>query len=66
MAPPIGVALSAAISFFVPGLGPVFAEKTVENAGSFSITQSGFQLLYNPIPPELSGSVRGLVDWFMK
>ena len=66
MAPPLGVAFGAAGSIFVPGLWPVFLEKTIENAGSYSITQSGFQLLYNPIPPELSGAVRGFVDGFMK
>lgn len=66
MMPPLGVAISAGISLFAPGLWPVFTEKTIENAGSFSITQSTFQLLYSPIPPEYSGVVRGFVDGLMK
>jgi len=66
MSPPLGVSISAGVSLFVPGLWPVFTEKTIENAGSFSITQSTFQLLYSPIPPEYSGVVRGFVDGLMK
>ena len=64
--PPFGVAAAAATSAFLPGLAPIFVAKAVENAGSLSITQSGFQLLYGPVAAELQAPVRGLVDGFMK
>ncbi|MHB1843827.1 MAG: cyclic nucleotide-binding domain-containing protein [Deltaproteobacteria bacterium] len=64
--PPLGVAGSAALSLVVPGLWPIFLVKALENAGSLSVTQSGFQLLYGPVPPELSARVRGLVDGLVK
>ncbi len=64
--PPIGVAGAAGLSLVVPGLFPIFLVKALENAGSLSVTQSGFQLLYGPVPPELSAPVRGLVDGLVK
>ncbi|MHB8417186.1 MAG: cyclic nucleotide-binding domain-containing protein [Myxococcales bacterium] len=64
--PPAGVAAASGLSIFVPGLSPIFFAKAIENAGSLSVTQSGFQLLYGPIAPELQGSARGLVDGLMK
>ncbi|HUB07653.1 MAG TPA: cyclic nucleotide-binding domain-containing protein, partial [Myxococcales bacterium] len=64
--PPLGVAAASALSIGVPGLGPIFFAKAIENAGSLSVTQAGFQLLYGPIAPELQGPVRGLVDGLMK
>jgi HEAT repeat protein len=64
--PPIGVAGASALSLFFPGLMPIFFAKAIENAGSLSVTQSGFQLLYGPVTPELQAPVRGLVDGLMK
>jgi hypothetical protein len=54
----------------IAAAGNVFAlvvlMKGVEMAGSYSIQQSGMQLLYNPVPPEARGAVRAFVDGLVR
>ncbi|MBI4819118.1 MAG: cyclic nucleotide-binding domain-containing protein [Deltaproteobacteria bacterium] len=41
---------------------PLLMLKVFEMMGSYSIHQPGLQLLYNPMPPEVRGPVRALID----
>lgn len=58
--------LSAVGCFFVPGLGPAFALRLVESAGSLSLNPSAFQLLYGPMPDALRAPIRSFVDGLVK
>lgn len=45
---------------------PLFVLKVLEMMASFSLNQPGLQLLYNPMPPGVRGSVRAVIDGAVK
>ncbi|MFO0727088.1 MAG: cyclic nucleotide-binding domain-containing protein [Myxococcota bacterium] len=45
---------------------PIFVLKVLEMMASFSLNQPGLQLLYNPMPAHLRGSVRAVIDGAVK
>ncbi len=45
---------------------PLFVMKVIEMMGSYSLNQTGLQLLYNPLPSSVRGSVRALIDGAVK
>ena len=49
-----------------PGLGPAFALRLVESAGSLSLNPSAFQLLYGPMPDSIRSPVRSFIDGLVK
>ncbi len=64
---PAACVLAAGWSLAVPAsLAPLFMLKVFEMMGSFSLYQPGLQLLYNPMPDEVRGSVRAFVDGTVK
>ncbi|RME25773.1 MAG: hypothetical protein D6806_07305, partial [Deltaproteobacteria bacterium] len=63
---PAALLASCVAAVAAPVFLTIFLIKIVENAGSLSINQAGWQLLYNPVPTELRATVRGLVDGFSR
>lgn len=51
---------------FLPGLGPAFALRLVESAGSLSLNPAAFQLLYGPMPDALRAPLRSFIDGLVK
>lgn len=45
---------------------PLFLMKLVEMMGSYSLNQTGLQLLYNPMPSAVHGSLRAVIDGAVK
>ena len=45
---------------------PLFIMKVLEMMGSYSLNQTGLQLLYNPMPTAVRGSVRAVIDGAVK
>ena len=58
--------LSAIACLALPGLGPAFALRLVESAGSLSLNPSAFQLLYGPMPDSIRAPVRSFIDGLVK
>ncbi|MEW5855358.1 MAG: cyclic nucleotide-binding domain-containing protein, partial [Myxococcota bacterium] len=63
---PTLLAVMAAVSALTGFFWTLVVVKGLEMAGSFSIQQSGMQLLYNPMPPESRPAVRAFVDGLVK
>lgn len=63
---PVGVLLFGAIAAFVPAMWPVYALRTVEQVGALSLTQTGMQLLYGPLPEKLREMARNIVGGIAK
>ncbi|MBI2377016.1 MAG: hypothetical protein HYV07_23650, partial [Deltaproteobacteria bacterium] len=56
-------ALAALWGLVEPGVFlPLLVLKVFEMMGSYSLNQPGLQLLYNPMPTEVRGPVRALID----
>lgn len=54
-------------SLFAPAIfAPIFLLKTLEMMGSFSLYSPALQLLYNPMPSGVRGSVRAVIDGAVK
>ena len=59
--------VSALIAFAFPALfWPLFVMKVLEMMASYSLNQTGLQILYNPIPTKVRGSVRAVIDGAVK
>jgi len=59
--------IAALIAFTFPSLfWPLFAMKVLEMMASYSLNQTGLQILYNPIPTKVRGSVRAVIDGAVK
>lgn len=58
--------VSAVGCFLVPGLGPAFALRLVESAGSLSLNPAAFQLLYGPMPDAIRAPLRSFIDGLVK
>jgi hypothetical protein len=58
--------LTSGAAAVVGGFGFLLLLKALEMAGSFSILQSGMQLLYNPMPSESRPAVRAFIDGVVK
>lgn len=63
---PLACALFAACAMAWPGLWPVYALKVVEQVGALSLTQTGMQLMYGPMPEWARAQARSAVDGFAK
>jgi len=59
--------VAAVIAFVFPQLfWPLFIMKVLEMMASYSLNQTGFQILYNPVPNSVRGSVRAVIDGAVK
>lgn len=63
---PLACLVLGAIAVFVPGLWPVYALRAAEQVGALSLTQTGMQLLYGPMPDATRAAARNAVDGFAK
>lgn len=64
---PVACVFAAGAALAWPGtLAPLFVLKVFEMMGSFSLYQPGLQLLYNPMPDQVRGSVRAFIDGTVK
>jgi ATP/ADP translocase len=63
---PIGMVFACVLSIISPMFFAVYVLKIIENSGSLSINQAGFQLLYNPVRTALRAPTRGVIDGFIK
>jgi CRP-like cAMP-binding protein len=60
---PAGCVVAGLWALVLPGVfAPLFVLKLLEMMGSFSLYQPGLQLLYNPMPGTVRGSVRAVID----
>lgn len=50
----------------LPGVGPAFALRLVESAGSLSLNPAAFQLLYGPVPDRVRNQIRSFIDGMVK
>jgi len=64
---PVACLVAVSASLMAPQLlAPIFMLKVFEMMGSFSLNQPGIQLLYNPMPDNVRGSVRAVIDGTVK
>lgn len=63
---PVACALLGGASLIWTGLWPSLLLKTMEQVGALSLTQTGMQLLYGPMPDWARVSARSVVDGFGK
>ena len=59
--------VAALVAFAMPTtFAPLFVMKALEMMGSYSLNATGLQLLYNPMPEAVRGSVRAVIDGAVK
>jgi HEAT repeat protein len=63
---PFGVFAASIAAAIAPGLWAAYSLKALEQVGALSLTQTGTQLLYGPMPDAVKGTARSVVDGFGK
>lgn len=63
---PVLCLVFAGCALVTPALWPAYALKAVEQVGALSLTQTGMQLLYGPMPDWARGPARNAIDGFAK